>query len=69
MSSDISITNVRHRPDDPQEGETVEFNVEVENTGYSTIESIDIVIYDESDSPVYVPVNFDLPPGESQWGG
>lgn len=67
MAPDISIEDIEADPAEPEADETVEFRVKVRNNGDRTADSIGIVIYDESDDPVYVPPNFSLDPYEERW--
>lgn len=63
---DLEVHDVTWSPADPEPDETVEFSVEVENTGDAAAETIETRVFVDGEL-AHVPPTIDLDPGERRW--
>lgn len=63
---DLEVHDVAWSPADPEPDETVEFSVEVENTGDVSAETIETRVFVDGEL-AHVPPTIDLDPGERRW--
>jgi len=63
---DLEVLDIDWTPDEPSAGETVEFAVEVRNSGDTAAETVETRVFVD-DELAHIPPLIDLDPGEQRW--